>query len=535
MSAFACALSVAPAHAQTPASDSPPAPAAEETPPAESAGSDVAAQPIDLMAIDVTGNTLLDQRQIEAAVYPFTGPGGTLGDVERARKALEESYHKLGYQTVVVSIPEQDGRDGVIELQVVEARIGSVKVTANKHVSTGAIRRALPALREGEVPNVDRLQTQLAEQNRLAGRSIIPLLMPSETPGVIDAELEVEDKLPLHASVQLSNDHNANTRPLRLNATLSHSDLFDLGHSLTASYIVAPQDRQNVEVYSGSYVAPILGTPWTLTLYGYKSNSNVPALGGVRVLGNGYSLGARASLMLPQSTGFWHSLGFGVSYNDFSEVIDLGSTEDSAPIAYLPLTLSYTAGRYSDRSSSNATVGITAGVRGAGSDEAAFAARSFATGNFFRVNLDANHEQRIGKDVALRLRLSAQLADSHLVSGEQISAGGLDSVRGFLQSTAVGDNGAIASMELRLPSVADTLGNAVDLLQPFLFVDAAHTHTLRASADQRADTWLTGVGAGLEIGLLKTLTGQIAVGFPIKRPPDTAPDPMATFTVKAGF
>ncbi len=91
-------------------------------------------------------------------------------------------------------------------------------------------------------------------------------------------------------------------------------------------------------------------------------------------------------------------------------------------------------------------------------------------------------------------RISAQIADSHLVTNEQFAAGGLTSVRGYLQSEGVGDDGVSGSFELRLPSIAPHLPGFVDELRMFGFVDAARVHVLRTLPEQTSDFKLLSIG-----------------------------------------
>lgn len=78
----------------------------------------------DLNEFIVRGNTKLQSIDIEKAVYPFEGPGKTIDDVNAARDALQKTYQDKGYQSVVVELPQQQVKDGVIVLQVVEAKVG---------------------------------------------------------------------------------------------------------------------------------------------------------------------------------------------------------------------------------------------------------------------------------------------------------------------------------------------------------------------------------------------------------------------------
>ncbi len=254
---------------------------------------------IDVEAYDVAGNTLLDTETIETAVYPFLGPQRTVEDVNAARDALEHAYQSRGYQSVVVEIPRQDGRDGVIQFHVVEAPIGRLRVVGAKYTSPSAIREQVSALQEGSVPDFNQAQQQITEANRLPDRRVVPTLKQGVVPGTVDVDLKVNDTLPVHGSAELNNDHGPDTRQLRATATVRYDNLFQLGQSLSLTYLRAPEDVHSGEVFSGSYLAPIWNTPFSVLTYAYNSNSNVETLGGADVLGKGYAIGLRGVLQLP--------------------------------------------------------------------------------------------------------------------------------------------------------------------------------------------------------------------------------------------
>lgn len=97
---------------------------------------EAAVRRVDVNEYFVRGNTVLDARAIEEAVYPFLGPQKTLVDIEGARDALQKIYQARGYQSVFVELPEQKVDDGIVYLQVSETKVGRVRV-----VGPSTIRR----------------------------------------------------------------------------------------------------------------------------------------------------------------------------------------------------------------------------------------------------------------------------------------------------------------------------------------------------------------------------------------------------------
>src|ERR1051326_6899659 len=131
---------------------------------------------IDLMELVVTGNTVLDAKTIEGVVEPFMGPGRTMDDVDLAREALQNAYLDRGYKTVSVRIPKQVARDGVVQIEVVENRVGRVDVIGSRYHSLERIKALAPSVADGSVTNFDRLQTELVALNSVPDMRVTPAL-----------------------------------------------------------------------------------------------------------------------------------------------------------------------------------------------------------------------------------------------------------------------------------------------------------------------------------------------------------------------
>ncbi len=349
-------------------------------------------QAFTIEAFDVSGNKQLTELQIGEAVYPFLGPNKTINDIEAARKALEAAYRKLGLETVVVEIPIETQTDGsakltakfgIVPIKVTEATVGRVRVVGAEYHSPKLLKEQVPVLKEGAVPDLREMQTQINEANRNPDRQVTPLLKAGQVPGTIDVDLKVKDTLPFHASAQLNNDHSAETSDLRLGATLRYTNLWQLGHSISGTYLVSPKDRSESEIFSGSYLAPLWGTPWSFLLYGYTSNSNIATLGGTSVLGDGFSIGARAIVKLPSSINSSQSINFGLDYKNFKENLLIPTTGPTnpgsqlkTPIDYPAFVASYTYQASTEKSGFNFTAGTTVGLRGIGIPDSIFETQS---------------------------------------------------------------------------------------------------------------------------------------------------------------
>jgi hemolysin activation/secretion protein len=533
----ALSASMAPANAQQ--ADAPPA-------------TSVARLSFSIQAIDVVGVTKLTASDVEKIIYPFVGPNKSSSDVEAARKAIQDAYVERGFEAVIVETPPQVDtafEQGLIALKVNETPIGTVTVTDARFHSARSVEKSIPSLQPGKPIDFKALQAEITAANRFPDRAITPRFKAGVAPGTIDAELKVRDEFPLHATFELNNDNSPNTTPLRLSGSARYTNLWGVGHTINAGFVIAPENQNDSAVTSFSYSAPLLGSPWTLTAYGYRSNSNIAALGGTNVLGNGYQLGARATYRLPTEKAY-HAFSFGLDYKNFKQDIIVQGTTFRSPIEYVPLVLGYTFSQATDAEQIELNLNSTLGLRILKQEQCRDPANILqcdivggfrskdvdSIENFSHVNLDIAYTAVFKGDWIAAAKLSGQYADAHLVTNEQFALGGISTVRGYFQSEIVGDNGISGSIEFRTPSLATYLGSFVDEFRFFSFAETGFTRVISPLIDQRSEFRIGSFGGGARAKLFNRLSGEVAVGVPVVTSTNSRKgDPRITFTAKSEF
>ncbi len=487
----------------------------------------------------VTGTKHLTEQEVGEAVYPFLGPERTPDDVEQARAALEKAYRDKGYQTVTVEVPQQHIRRGVVMLKAVENKVGRLRVKGSRFFDQDDIKRKAPSLAEGKVPNFNDVTRDILALNTLADRRVTPELRPGVEPGTVDIDLVVKDTFPLHGNVELNNRASPDTTDLRLNGSVSYNNLWQRGHSVGASFQISPQDRDEVKVLSGYYIARFPTVDWlSLMVSGTKQESNVSTLGGLAVAGRGETVGVRALVTLPARKNFYHSLSFGADYKNFQQLVSVpNSLPIETPTTYFPFNLSYSGTWAEKKATTELNAGVTFHVRGSGEDRAEFEnARFRADSNFIYLRGELAHTRQLPGGFEAFAKVQGQLSDQPLISSEQISGGGLGTVRGYLEAEAVGDNGVFGSLELRSPSLLRWWSDKVGDLRAYGFIEGGALTTYNPLPDQASYFELASIGAGGRIRLLDHLGGSLDVGFPLVTQAHTEPfDPRVTFRVWADF
>ena len=494
--------------------------------------SQAAASRFDICEFLVIGNHVLPQTTIEGTVYPFLGSNRDVDTVKQAAAALDKAYKSAGYGAVYVDIPPQQVANGVVRLRVTEGQVESVNVHGARYFSDRAIRAALPALNTGQTPLLTALQAQLTTLNaqtaQTGDRYVTPVLKAGSTPGTVDIDLDVKDRLPLHASVAYDNRHTADTTPNRLTATLSYNNLWQRLDSLSFLYQTAPANRKNATVESGTYLAHVPDATGLAAFSYTHTSSNVLALGTLGVLGNGDIYGLHWLQPLPSTTVLTQSLDAGADYKSVrtevfpdappssgSGTISASSTPVTAPVNYVNWSTTYSSAWRLPTRTATTSLGVNFGVSGIVNKSDAFNnARYNASPDYLYLRFSGGVIQRLPANFAVLGRISGQWADSPLVNNEQFSLGGQDTVRGYLEAETLGDSGVAGSVELHSPDFGHFMKPLLTQLYVFGFVDAGVATLLDPLPGQEFHTNLWSTGVGLSLAGPAGLDGSLDYAIP---------------------
>ncbi|MFN0184155.1 MAG: ShlB/FhaC/HecB family hemolysin secretion/activation protein [Aquabacterium sp.] len=480
----------------------------------------------DILAFNVTGNTLLSAGEIEAAVYPFLGPQRTLADAEGARRALERVYQARGWLSVVVTLPPQAVTDAELTLEITEARVTGQRVTGARYHRPSLIAEAVPALAKGQVPDFEDVQAQLGAIQSAEDLRVNPVITSGATPRDLNVELQVQDSLPLHGSVEINSKQSWNTERGRLEAGVRYDNLFQRSHSLGLNAVLSPTQMDQGSTWVLSYSAPAGpgGARWSAS-YARSRSTTPTSIGGATVV-QGHALGTRWRAPL-QATGarIAHAASLGLDFKDnrdASRASD-GSLEPNAGLRYPALSLGWDASvQHEGGAFTQWDAGVVLGFSGPGGRSVdcngrtldQFACkRSGATPDFQVFKLSASHRRVLTGAWELTLRGQLQLAPHPLVSGEQFGAGGQDSVRGYHEYEQVGDQGLLLRAELATPALATLWSQP---LTAVLFAEGAALRLNEPLPGEVADVRMASAGAGLRWARPGGLALRLDVALPLR-------------------
>lgn len=486
---------------------------AGQAPPAENC--------IEVDTIDIVGSTRLSDDLKKAIVRPYEGKCIGLGQINEIVRATTNLYIDKGYITSRVVIPEQDLGDGSLELQVIEGYTG--KIVRGELAGDINLRTSFPGL-IGTLLNIRDIEQGLDQINRLQSNNAKMRLLPGEEAGSSVIVVDNKPSRPLSGSIGIDNHGSSGTGEIKGSATLVFDNPLHLNDQLTLTY------GRNLEKPSQNALSQ-----------NYAINYSVPW--GYWTLSGGYSNFEYASLLQGEVDSFDTDGDGNTSTLSLSRVLMRDQTSKTTLTGTLTRkdNLNYVEGTKLVSSSRVTTVaditavhtffasgatftidgGISRGLTVLGAQNNPVFAGS-ADDEFLLTHAGASFAKVWGVGAmafGANSNLTAQMSFDRLPGTEQISIGGVSTVRGFRNQSVSGISGFYVRNEVYaiLPDVGnEPLTELLGSIRPYFGTDFGHVFKQQ---DIGVVDGATLVGSALGI---RTVGGNvnldIAVGRPIHGP-----------------
>ena len=460
----------------------------------------------------IVGNTLLTAKQLDAATEPFVGASSDFETIQKALESLERSYIAEGYGSVRVELPEQELDSGVVTLQVVEGVLGDIAIQSSGFYDNENVRHSLPALRPGLPVNIHALNRNLVLANEAGSKVTSVTFKRSLNSKDVDAAVKLQADDPERWLLVLDNTGSDLNGHYRVGLVYQNANFWNRDHAVLGQIMSSPGSWGQVHIIGLGYRVPLYALGDTFEVN--ASDSNVDSRGTVSgadiaAVGKGRIVGMRYTRNLDPSAEWQHKLSAGLESRNYNNV---GNTGESN-LSTLPLTLGYSGNwRSAQRDWSLSATwqkNIPAGPSGWDSDLNAEGGRAGSRADFQTWKFSAQLSERFLNQWTLRAALSGQLTQDLLIAAEQFGAGGTESVRGFAEREAAGDQGLRVGLEMGFaPWEVDQLR-----LTPLVFMEAASVRRNSPLPGEIESQTLSSVGVGLRASYGRQASARVDWGF----------------------
>lgn len=456
--------------------------------------------------IKVTGATHFPEERWRAIFATLEGQKIVLSDLRNAASKLEDLYRAEGFFLTRVFIAPQEVRDGTLEVQVIEGFLANAFVQAPNQASRKLTQAMIaPALGQRPVRFLD-LEQALLLLNDTPGIAVTSVLRPGGTLGSSDILLTTV-KPPGTAFAAVDNSGSEVVGPINYSLGTTIIQPFGRPGSFDLSLAMSGQGFRELQAVSGRYAAPLGNNGVVGSIGGLVAHA---APGGlirdldVQSLSGSLSASLRVPLLRSRANSIY--LDAGVTVNrSLVEALSTKINDDRSTVASLGLQWRQIGWLAGDMTFG---VNILHGLNLFGANNANAPLPSVPGFNpqFWRLTYQFQRNQPILGPIGASMTLQGQYTANRLLSGEQISFGGIGIGRGYDPSSVVGERGVgvIGELHASLPGVR--VPNLIEGIQVYAFADWAHTTALAYEETPKQSATISSLGVGARFTLLRQLS-----------------------------
>lgn len=176
--------------------------------------------------IKITESEILSEQEIADIIDPLIGKNVFFEDVMNAVGKINNLYADKGFVTARAFFPPQTIEGGVIQIELVEGKIGKIAINGNRWTKKSYIKTRISA-KPDEVFDIAEFEQDILKFNRYNdGVSLKANLFAGEEAGKTNIDIEVEEKFPFHLTGLFDNAGRNTIGILRGGAMLSADSLF---------------------------------------------------------------------------------------------------------------------------------------------------------------------------------------------------------------------------------------------------------------------------------------------------------------------
>lgn len=468
--------------------------------------------------------------------------------LDSLRAAIAKYYGSIHRPFVSVAIPKQDVTDGVIQVVVIEGRLGKLGVSGNRWFDEQQYRDAV-GLKPGDPIDEAELQAGIDRINRNQYRHATAAASAGAQAGTTDITLQAQDRFPVSVSAGIDNTGNAATGFYRPWTSLDWGNAFWRGDDLNYRFTTS-DDPRLLKEHSFAYTTYL---PWrdTLNLSGSIVDSDTKSSTLFTTAGhNDY-----ASLRYQHGLPIYQIAGFGSLTQTLTVGYDFKSTNNNILFGGLSVFPSTTEidqflGIYGatlpdafGTTNLTGTLVLSPGGLTELNNTATFQTQQAgARADYIYGNILVDRLTNLPDDLGWDVRAIYQRSNGILLASEQLPFGGPAGNRGFVTNGATRDEGFQMTNELRSPAFHPNLPARLgaagwqDQFVAFLFYDygIGWNHPPPGTSN---DSWLSemSIGPGFTYQLDRLLSMRFTYGVPLQRVGATGDTLRAQFAVTATY
>ena len=398
-----------------------------------------------IKSVKLTGYEVLDDKgELRAILEKYSGRSVKVRELPTLTNEITAYCRERGYTIPLAVIPQQEIKDGVLEVKIYVASYDDVEITVNSSdIYDKTLDRYISYLKHGDVITDRRLETAMNNLNDLPGVQARAILRPGSEPGTTKIDIEVQKRKVWNNYIYADNGGGYYSGRYRFGFNTEINNPTRTGDKIIVSGMLTDEDTDN---YSVRYELPIgargtrLGFAYSKTSYEFTPNSLFDSLGeseGLSVYGLTPLYRSKADRL---------TLIYGYDHRDITDEYRFREEANRR----------YNFG--SDKDANVWHIGLSGSRYGVNQflqysliywyGDISTDGGAYYDGGYHKFTADLLKIWYWGKFNA-RVRARGQLASGPLDGSEQFFLGGINGVRAYANGDGYGDSAYTATGELR--------------------------------------------------------------------------------------
>ncbi|MEO8247791.1 MAG: ShlB/FhaC/HecB family hemolysin secretion/activation protein [Burkholderiales bacterium] len=450
-----------------------------------------------LTDVRFNGAAAIEPERLRNLARPYIGREVSLAELQALAQAVQAEYRARGYFLAQALVPVQTVQNGVVEISVIEGRLGRItsEVAPDAPISEARVAAFLKPLEAGRAvnaPDYERAMLLLSDQ---PGIRVTSGLQQGLEVGTTDLSVEVAPANRWQFTAEADNHGTKESGRYRFGGTARWLSPLGIGDNLDLRVLLSNSNA--LQFGRLAYEAPIGGNGLRAGIAAsrvrYELGGQFEALG-AQGRADVLDLSLNYPLIRQRSENLFLRLGAQVkNLTDELQALNFSSDKRTRGVSlgwawerrdawlgggYLASSGTLYWGNLSIRDEASRDADGGAGGRG-------------TAGGFAKLGFQLSRLQAIKGSHSLYLALTGQLASKNLDASEKVALGGSRAVRAYPTSEVLVDQGVIGAVEWRWAVTPE--------LTPFVFYDAAHGRIVRnpLATDSGNSRNLRGAGLGV--------------------------------------
>lgn len=446
----------------------------------------------------IQGALLVSEAELQAHLQPVIGREVSFSQLEILGSMITSYYRERGYLARAI-FPPQDVKDGVIRLQIIEGKRGSLNIESKgERIDSARVQRFIDSrVGAGQAIDMTRLGEALNVINEQPGLEVRSRMSAGKTEGEVDLVISATEKPLVGINLGANNQGARGTGEYQGTIGLT---LANPSGNLDAISLLS-NNSQGTAFVRAEYGLAVGDSGLRLGISASDLRYRLTQASFAALQGNGTArtTGLTAGYPLARQNNWNLSLSGGI---DDKVLIDHTVAGETGNRHVTVANLGFNGYRTDLSSASVFSFGASLDAGNSDQRNAAALAADRTTrqvqGNFTRLSANAGYLRPVAADLSFNATLRGQFASKNLDSTERMSLGGPSSVRAYSGSDATGDEAWLMTFSLA-KKVSDALAASIFLDTGVVTLNRRLWANWNAASPNLPNRYsLSGLGVGLD-------------------------------------